>query len=226
MAVSGLSRVAAVVFDFDGTLVDESKIFEEAMVAACKVVGLEPPNRRMVKILARQHPDTYLKHLIPSDSEDREDLVKRFMKAFKEAYDSNRHRHAKLATHAKPLLRALKACGVKVGLISRRTTLWYAIPEILSLFSISGMVDMLVTCKEAETKKEQLRLCLKGLEVKPSASLLVGDTVEDILAGKAVGCTTIAYTKGFGALGELLTAEPDYLIADLIDILKIVALIE
>jgi len=68
IAVSGLSRVAAVVLDFDGTLVDESKIFEEAMVAACKAVGLEPPNRRMVKILARQHPDTYLKHLIPSDS--------------------------------------------------------------------------------------------------------------------------------------------------------------
>ena len=58
-----MPRIAAVVFDFYGTLIDESKIFEEAMVAACKAVGLKTPNRRRVKILARQHPDIYLKHL-------------------------------------------------------------------------------------------------------------------------------------------------------------------
>jgi len=215
--------MAAVVFDFDGTLIDESKIFEEAIVVACKAVGLKPPNRRRVEILAKQHPDIYLKHLIPFDVANREDLVKRFMEAFTEAYDSDRHRHAKLTKHVKPLLRALKASGIKVGLVSRRTTLWYAIPEILSLFSISKMVDMVVTCKEAETKKEQLKLCLKGLDVRPSASSIVGDTAEDILAGKVLGCVTIAYTKGFGTLSDLLTAEPDYLIADLTDVLKIVA---
>ena len=44
IVVGGLPKVAAVVFDFDGTLVDESKIFEEAMVVACKAVGLEPPS--------------------------------------------------------------------------------------------------------------------------------------------------------------------------------------
>jgi phosphoglycolate phosphatase-like HAD superfamily hydrolase len=226
IVVGGLPKVAAVVFDFDGTLVDESKIFEEAMVVACKAVGLETPKRRMVKMLARQHPDIYLKHLFPSDLANRKDLVKQFMEAFTEAYDLDRHRHAKLTKHAKPLLKALKAGGVKVGLISRRTTLWYAIHEILALFSISQMVDKVVTCKEAETKREQLRLCLKGLGVEPSASSIVGDTVEDIYAGKEVGCITIAYTKGFGTLYELLTAESDYLIADLIDVLTIVASIE
>jgi beta-phosphoglucomutase-like phosphatase (HAD superfamily) len=45
------------VFDFDDTLVDESKIFEEAVVVVCKAIELEPPNRRMVKILATQHPE-------------------------------------------------------------------------------------------------------------------------------------------------------------------------
>jgi len=218
-----LPKIAAVVFDFDGTLIDESKIFEEAIVSACKTVGLEPPNRRRVKMLARQHPDIYLKQLIPSDMVNREDLLKRFMKAFTNAYDSDRHKHAVLTKHARPLLRALKARGVKVGLVSRRITLWYAIPEILSLFSISHLIDRIVTCNEAKTKKEQLTLCLEGLGVKPSASSIVGDSGEDILAGKAVGCITIAYTKGFGTLSELLTAEPDYLIADLIDVLKIVA---
>jgi len=218
-----LPRVAAVVFDFDGTLIDESKIFEEAIVAACKTVGLKPPNRRGLKILAKQHPDTYLMQLIPPNAANREDLVKRFMEAFNEAYASDKHRHAKLNEHAKPLLKALKERGVKVGLVSRRTTLWYAIPEILTIFSISHLVDTLVTCKEAETKVKQLTLCLERLGVKPSATSIVGDTAEDILAGKALGCITIAYTRGFGTLSDLLTAEPDYLIADLIDVLKIVS---
>ncbi|NHV97610.1 MAG: HAD family hydrolase [Thaumarchaeota archaeon] len=218
-----MRSIAAVVFDFDGTLVDESRSFEEALAAACRDVGLKPPNRMKVKTLARQHPDIYLKHLIPSEVASREDLAKRFMEAFTKAYDSDGHKHAKLTKHAKPLLRALKACGVKVGLVSRRTTLWYAIPEILALFSISHLVDRVVTCREAETKKEQLTLCLRRLDVEPSVSSMVGDTAEDILAGKAVGCITIAYSKGFGELSDLLAAEPDYLIADLIDVLRIVA---
>lgn len=221
-----MPKIAAVVFDFDGTLVDESRIFEEAIVAACKEVGPKPPNRRRVKVLARQHPDIYLKHIIPSGMADRKEVVEGFMKAFTEAYELDAHKHAKLTRHAKPLLRALKMSGVKVGLITRRTTLWHALPEILHLFSISQMVDKVVTCREAETKEEQLKLCLKDLGVKPSGASIVGDAAEDILAGEAVGCLTIAYTKGFGTLSELLSAQPDYLITDLMDILNIVASIK
>ena len=38
-----------------------------------------------------------------------------------------------------------------------------------------------------------------------------------------MGCITVAFTKGFGTVSDLLTAEPDYLIDDLIDVLKVVA---
>jgi phosphoglycolate phosphatase-like HAD superfamily hydrolase len=218
-----LPKFDAIVFDFDGTLVDESKVFEKALLAACEALGIKPPNRRRRKFLAKQHPDTYLKHLLSPEALNRSETVQRFMEAFTEAYDLDRHRHANLNRHAKPLLRALKIAGLKVGLVTRRTTLWRAVPEILHLFSISQMIDKVVTYREAETKPEQLKLCLSSLGVKPSASTIVGDTAEDIFAGRALGCLTIAYTKGFGTLSDLLKAEPDYLIADLMDILHILA---
>jgi len=218
-----LPRCDAVVFDFDGTLVDESKIFERALVAACEALSIKPPNRRRLRFLAKQHPDNYLKHFFFPDAPNRSEAIQRFMEAFTEAYNLDRHRHANLTRHAKPLLRALKIAGLKVGLVTRRTTLCHAVPEILQHFSISQMIDKVVTYMEAKTKQEQLRLCLSGLGVKPSASSIVGDTAEDIYAGRALGCLTIAYTKGFGTLSDLLKAEPDYLIADLIDILQILA---
>ncbi len=217
-----MTRIAAVIFDFDGTLVDESKVFEQALIYACKAVGFIPPGKMEVKRLARQHPDVYLRRIIPEDVVNRSRVVESFLKAFTEAYDLDGHKQARLVKHAKPLLRALKMSGVKVGLITRRITLWQAVPEILQIFSISSMVDRVVTYREAETKLEQLKICLRDLEVKASTSSIVGDTAEDILAGKAVGCVTIAYTKGFGCRSEILSAEPDYLIADLIDVLQII----
>ncbi|MEM2883889.1 MAG: HAD family hydrolase [Nitrososphaerales archaeon] len=221
-----MPNIAAVVFDFDGTLVDESKIFEQSLIYACKAVGFTLLGKGEIKRLAKQHPDIYLQRVIPNDIADRNKLVERFLKSFTEAYERNGHKQAKLVKHAKPLLRALKMSGVKVGLITRRITLWRAVPEILQMFSISTLVDRVVTCREAESKVEQLRICLKDLQVKASASSVVGDTAEDIYAGKAVGCLTIAYTKGFGSKIEILRAEPDYLVADLIDVLQILASIK
>ncbi|MFN3622160.1 MAG: HAD family hydrolase, partial [Nitrososphaerales archaeon] len=170
-----------------------------------------------------QHPDIYLQRIIPKEIADRDKIVERFLKAFTELYEMGGHKQARLVKHAKPLLRALKIAGLKVGVITRRITLWRAVPEILQMFSISTMVDRVVTCREAETKVGQLKICLKDLQVKASASSVVGDTAEDIYAGKAVGCLTIAYTKGFGSRCDILRAEPDYLIADLIDVLQILA---
>lgn len=221
-----MAKIAAVVFDFDGTLVDESRIFEKALVDACRAVGFEPPRRGEVKRLARQHPDIYVKRLIPESVADRKKVVEKFLNAFTESYNMDRHKQARLVKHSKPLLRVLKMSGLKVGLVTRRVTLWQAVPEILQRFSISALVDRVVTYAEAESKQEQLKLCLKDLGVKPPASSVVGDTAEDILAGRAVGCLTIAYTKGFGSRCEILRAEPDYVIADLIDVLHILASIK
>jgi phosphoglycolate phosphatase-like HAD superfamily hydrolase len=51
--------------------------------------------------------------------------------------------------------------------------------------------------------------------------LYVGDAVFDVEAGKAAGVRTAAVTWGAGTRESLQAAQPDYMIDDLRDLLKI-----
>jgi HAD superfamily hydrolase (TIGR01509 family) len=53
---------------------------------------------------------------------------------------------------------------------------------------------------------------LATLRREPSQTLMVGDTPDDILAGKAAGTLTCAVTYGFGGREALLQCGPDYVI--------------
>lgn len=53
---------------------------------------------------------------------------------------------------------------------------------------------------------------LTALCRQPSQTLMVGDTPDDVLAGKAAGTLTCAVTYGFGGREALLQCGPDYVI--------------
>jgi HAD superfamily hydrolase (TIGR01509 family) len=59
---------------------------------------------------------------------------------------------------------------------------------------------------------DSLIAALAALECPPEQALMVGDTVADILAGKAAGVRTCAVTYGFGDLDELQSCEPTYMV--------------
>jgi phosphoglycolate phosphatase-like HAD superfamily hydrolase len=55
---------------------------------------------------------------------------------------------------------------------------------------------------------------------------MVGDTAADILAGKAAGIKTCAVTYGFGSLAELQHCQPDYVIDNFSDLIRLVGALE
>jgi phosphoglycolate phosphatase len=60
---------------------------------------------------------------------------------------------------------------------------------------------------------DSLIAALAALECPPAQALMVGDTVADILAGKAEGVQTCAVTYGFGDPDELRSCEPTHMVA-------------
>jgi phosphoglycolate phosphatase len=62
---------------------------------------------------------------------------------------------------------------------------------------------------------------LATLRCVPAQALMVGDTPDDILAGKAAGTLTCAVTYGFGRREALVQCGPDYLIDSFSELLTI-----
>jgi HAD superfamily hydrolase (TIGR01509 family) len=128
-------------------------------------------------------------------------------------------------------------------------------PDVTAtLHALSSLTFGVVTTKaqeQAETVLRQLQLTpffqhiqgwVPGLQLKPAPdaviaalaalrcaprqALMVGDTAADILAGKAAGIKTCAVTYGFGSLAELQHCQPDYVIDNFSDLIRLVGALE
>lgn len=67
-----------------------------------------------------------------------------------------------------------------------------------------------------------LEAAAKDFAIDMSMSWLVGDRAGDILAGKVAGIRTILLESGYGMAGLEEEVEPDYVLDDLRDVLKII----
>jgi phosphoglycolate phosphatase-like HAD superfamily hydrolase len=59
------------------------------------------------------------------------------------------------------------------------------------------------------------------VKVLPEKCLMVGDTIVDILAGKAAGMRTIGVLCGFGTQKELNKAAADYILPSPVDLISL-----
>jgi HAD superfamily hydrolase (TIGR01549 family) len=69
---------------------------------------------------------------------------------------------------------------------------------------------------------DQLIACLKALNADPKNSIMVGDSHKDVLAGKALGCYTVAIPVHFTRLKQLNEAKPDKILKSLAELPKLI----
>ncbi len=123
----------------------------------------------------------------------------------------------------KKTLKILKNSGFLVAAVSNRSR--ESLLKSLKLTGIFKFFGVVVCADDVDNPKphqEHLLVALKSLRIKPSSAYMVGDTENDILAGKNAGVKTVGVTYGW--LGKKIAKyKPDYLIDDieeLLDILK------
>jgi phosphoglycolate phosphatase len=64
---------------------------------------------------------------------------------------------------------------------------------------------------------------LEKLSIEPQKAVIIGDTRNDILAGKAAGIRTCAVTYGFRSIHELKLTEPDFIAKKAPDLINILS---
>ena len=203
-------KVKGIFLDFDGTIVDSKEAYIEAAKIAFQAVGQRAPeNKVALEIPKRLEQGLTIRDLTNG-------YTKKFLKVYFQTWYSISHEKTKLIPNVSATLEALSQ-KAKLALITMRHVPTQTVIKELECFGISKyfthVVTSLGTCPKPSP--EALIECMKALDVEMCNCIIVGDSVNDIRAGKAAGAGTVALLSGLFQCEELIKECPDLILKDI-----------
>jgi phosphoglycolate phosphatase-like HAD superfamily hydrolase len=201
------------IFDLDNTLVDSSKGYEKAYRAAFREFNMpyDPTKyheyiRMPLEVLFSMHcPD-------PSPCKFRD-----FFSVVVTTYDKYHTESVDLFPDARSCLMTLALAGKRMGVVSNSDT--SHIKNILSELGVSGIFGSLVGFNRVTIPKpdpEPVLLCIREMAAVKETTVMIGDSMADIIAGAGAGVDTVLITRR----GEPpLDCEPTYLVKSLEEVI-------
>jgi phosphoglycolate phosphatase len=214
----------AILFDVDGTLIDAFDChFHGQSSALTQVFGLD--GQRDLSFSGHLLPEGLRKMAIKHGGkpEDVEPLLQAGLRVWSDRTIEHLNNGGKCVAlpGVTELLDYLYVHGYKLAIITGSTRLMAM--ALLEKVGFLKYFQFLATGEEAETRPQLAALALARLrETQPdllsSQVVMVGDSPNDIQAGKAIGAYTVAVATGVHALDDLEKEEPDALLPDLSDL--------
>jgi pyrophosphatase PpaX len=199
-----VERILAILFDWDGTLLDSYASGFRASMAVFR--HFEIPLDRD-RFLATYCPNWYVtyRHIgLPEDKWDEADRV------WLETYGQERPEHYPFARRT---LTILTENGYTLGVVTSGTR--ERVTQELDRHRLAEFFSTLVCFEDTEHKKpdpEPLLVALEQLGRRPSEAAYVGDRPEDILMGRNTGSYSIGVESAFGTRRVLEEAAPDLIL--------------
>jgi pyrophosphatase PpaX len=202
----------AVLFDFDGTLVDTTEmIYQGLRHATTSVLGRGDFTREELLANVGQPLPRQMELL---DAERAELLLESYRAHHEENHDALISEFPGI----EDALNRLRDAGVTVAVVTskRRRSVEMALAKFPGLGSV---VDRFVTLEDTNEHKPNPEPLLRGLElagdVPRDQAAYVGDSPFDVQAAKAAGLRSVAVSWGAFSEDTLREAEPDHLVPDI-----------
>ena len=214
-----LKEVEAILFDFEGTLVDLQWNLQGAVKETLEMLRtLRFPIQRLQGMKC----STLMLEALRMAQEigQSADRVREKIGAVYDRFDEDALMRWNLRDGSKDFLSALKANGIKIGLVSNVGR--KALEKALLKLDLHPFFNVVVSRNDVQFMKprgEGLSLALSRLQVIKDKALYVGDSLDDIQAAKATGVKVIIIMGKENPKAELLSAGPHQLVYDLNELL-------
>jgi phosphoglycolate phosphatase len=212
--------VRGVVFDFDGTLVATRIDFAAMRRAVADLLR----NRQLEPVA--QGPHHYVLEMVAAGCQalradaERAAAFEREAMATIEAFEMQTCPYAAPFPGVMETLAQLQAGGYHVGIITRNGR--KGVAAITSRYRLPH--DLLLTREDVARVKphpDHLLAALRGLHLKASEALMVGDHPTDMLCGKAAGVLSAGVSRDALRIEELSAAGADFLIPSVPELLPL-----
>ena len=193
-------EVKAVLFDLDGVLVDSMAAWYHTYNDSLKDFGFG----------TLQKQEFVKRFGSPIEKDIKDYFIGKTVNEVSESYNANFKRnkeYVKLSPESILILKKLKKQKIKICLISNSTK--FIVLTVLNHFKIRKYFDVVITMDDVKRRKPAPDMVLKAckkLNISPKYAILVGDTKNDMIAGKMAGCITLGYkTKGDHRISHLIS---------------------
>lgn len=209
-----MNRLA--LFDCDGTLVDSQANICLAMEHAFDDAGLMPPPRSAIRRIVGLSLLEIMRTLLPDASEV---VHGRMVERYRASYLTLRNNgleHEPLYDGIEGLLGKLDENGWMLGVATGKSD--RGLERCLDHHAIRGLFVTLQTADRHPSKPNPSMVYQAMADAGAGAgtTVMIGDTVYDILMGRAAGCHTVGVSWGYHPVAELREAGAD-MIAETMD---------
>ena len=203
-----MTRYAAVLFDWDGTVMDSTYSIASSIQLASADLELPVPSIQQASWVIGLSLESALYRAVP-------DLTAEQMPLFLERYRHHfmqRDPHIKLFDGILPFMGELRSRQIALGVATGKSR--QGLDRVLQQVNLSTFFDATRCADETRSKPdpEMLHQLLAELMLEPEQVLMVGDTVHDIHMAANAGMDSVAVTYGAHDPQTLAKAEPTVMV--------------
>lgn len=206
--------MAAIIFDFDGTLADTQRGIIATAQEVLRRMGREPADERaLAATIGLPLRENFTRGAGLSDEE-----ADRAVAIYRDIFETFAIPAITVFPGVEEILAALSARGVPMAVASSRGQ--HSLEGLMHHLGLDRYIPLTLvfgveTAARPKPAPDILYVILGKLGVKPEEALVVGDTTFDIEMGRAAGCYTCGVSYGNQSAGQLAGASPNYLLDDL-----------
>ena len=197
-------RFDLIVFDWDGTLFDSTRLIARCIQAACADLGAAIPSDRDASYVIGLGLADALRHAAPDvPSERYRELAERYRHHYLARQDE-----IVLFDGTLEMLLALKARNHWLGVATGKTR--RGLEAALETSPLQGLFDATRTADETRGKPDPMMLheLMHELGATPPRTLMVGDTTHDLQLAANAGCASVAVSFGDHGHDEFVAHAP------------------
>ncbi|MGY5411606.1 HAD family hydrolase [Alcaligenes nematophilus] len=203
-----MTHYAAVLFDWDGTVMDSTYSIASSIQLASADLQLPVPSIQQASWVIGLSLESALYRAVP-------DLTAEQMPLFLERYRHHfmqRDPHIKLFDGILPFMGELRGRQIALGVATGKSR--QGLDRVLQQVNLSTFFDATRCADETRSKPdpEMLHQLLAELMLEPEQVLMVGDTVHDIHMAANAGMDSVAVTYGAHDPQTLAKAEPTVMV--------------
>ena len=197
-------RFRLVVFDWDGTLADSTRLIAGAIQSACAAVGCAVPSETDARYVIGLGLADALAHVAPDLPADRHrELAAHYRRHYLDSEDT-----IPLFEGARSLLADLDAGGFLLGVATGKTRV--GLDRAIAHHGLAGRFHATRCADEGFPKPhpDMLLALMDRLAVEPRETLMIGDTTHDLELARNAGAAAVAVAYGAHEVAGLATRSP------------------
>ena len=207
-----MNNVKNILFDLDGTIINPKEgIFNSIKHSLVQLNLPIPSDKEMEKFIGPPLIDSYSKYFnLPQ-----EEAIKA-VNFYRDFYIKKGIHQNLLYNHVKEVLQYLSRKNYQLLIATSKPTP-FAI-EIINHYKLDSFFIDIIGAKLDNTRKDKTEIisfALKANNLDSNKSIMIGDTIYDIIGAKDNNLTSVGVTYGYGSKKELESINPDYIINDI-----------